>query len=228
MLQVRLLLVPFYREVVADFAATACRNRPPDDVGRRPGAERLPGLPLSLWATRSSRACEKREKVDALGEVLPRQQVGVLVQSAPACRAVHRVVTRVVSACGGGPGRDRGVGGLVAPLGESGGGDLEFPAEGVEGLALKEPQDDLDLSPPGPSAVVEARPARRFCRPTASGRVGPGIAARCVVHGRLCSRDSRSGVSRNRASIQHSSGSPLFKKLATAHVCGRSRMRVAT
>jgi hypothetical protein len=37
--------------------------------------------------------------------------------------------------------------GLVAPLGESGGGDLELPAEGVEGLALEESQDDLGLPP---------------------------------------------------------------------------------
>jgi hypothetical protein len=37
--------------------------------------------------------------------------------------------------------------GLVAALGESGGGDLEFTAECVEGLALEEPQDDLGLSP---------------------------------------------------------------------------------
>jgi hypothetical protein len=90
---------------------------------------------------------------------------------------------------------------LVPPLRESGGGDLEFSAEGVEGLALEESQDDLGLTPRGPSALVEARPARRSGRPTASLRVGPGTAAWCVVHGRHCGRDSQSGVSRNRAPI---------------------------
>jgi len=85
--------------------------------------------------------------------------------------------------------------GLVAPLGESGGGDPALPAEGIEGLAFEESQDDLGLPPRGPTALVKARPARRFGRPSASLRVGPGIAARCVVPRRHGGRDSQSGVS---------------------------------
>jgi hypothetical protein len=62
--------------------------------------------------------------------------------------------------------------GLVPPLGESGRGDLELPAECVEGLALEESQDDLGLSPRNVSIPLRHFGLRRF---TPAGVVSVGL-----------------------------------------------------
>jgi hypothetical protein len=90
--------------------------------------------------------------------------------------------------------------GLVTPIGEPAWRDAELPAEGVEGLAAQDAQDDLGLTSAGPASPVLA--AGRSC-----GRASPSLRidrpdAVLLRHGRHCPHVSQMGVSGDRAPTQ--------------------------